>query len=199
MLINEVLTSSRTRSKHTAIHLLTPASTEANRAEIIEAIKAGAIFIYPTDTIYGLGCNALLDKSVEKIRDLKHRPEKAFSIIAPNKKWITENCIVKNMSDLDILPGPVTLILKQRVGGRQKVDGQKTTKAGTLGVRIPRHWFCDFIRQAGVPFITTSVNISGAPHMKSLEDVPKEILDRVDYVIYEGPHDSKPSTKIDLT
>ena len=60
-----------------------------NETEIIDFIRKGKIFIYPTDTIYGLGCDALNEKSVEKIKEIKKRDkDKPLSVIAPSKKWI---------------------------------------------------------------------------------------------------------------
>ena len=84
-----------------------------NKDGYISLIKSGAIFIYPTDTIYGIGCNALLNGKVKKIRDIKLNPSSPFSIIVPSKEWIYENCIVTDESEEYIkqLPGPYTLIL----------------------------------------------------------------------------------------
>ena len=70
---------------------------------------------------------------------------------------------------------------------------------GTLGVRIPKHWFTQVVTDAGMPFITTSVNFSGEPHMEKIEDVKPEVLEAVDYVVYEGEKRGKPSEKIVLT
>ena len=88
------------------------------RNELLEAIRAGKIFIYPTDTIYGLGCNAENSQAVKKIREMKQREEKPFSVIAQGKEWIRKNCLVKNEKDLELLPGPYTIIWQQRKGGR---------------------------------------------------------------------------------
>ncbi|OHA91554.1 MAG: hypothetical protein A2758_00345 [Candidatus Zambryskibacteria bacterium RIFCSPHIGHO2_01_FULL_49_18] len=169
---------------------------EQNKSEIIEAIKAGKIFIYPTDTIYGLGCDATNTKSVQKIREIKKRETKPFSIIVPSKEWIIENCKPARSEDYSggseignlnkYLPGPYTLIVNKKTGG-------------TLGVRIPKHWFTQVVTDAGMPFITTSVNFSGEPHMEKIEDVKPEVLEAVDYVVYEGEKRGKPSEKIVLT
>ena len=83
--------------------------------EILQRIKDGAVFICPTDTIYGLSCNALLEKSVAKIRKLKQRPDSPFSVWIPSLKWIERNCeTTKNKEEqewLKKLPGPYTFIL----------------------------------------------------------------------------------------
>ncbi|MEX2010241.1 MAG: L-threonylcarbamoyladenylate synthase [Parcubacteria group bacterium] len=168
---------------------------ESHKEEIIEAIQKGSIFIYPTDTIYGLGCNALLDDAVMRLRELKHREEKPFSVIAPSKNWIIKNCEVKS-EDLDkYLPGPYTLFVRRDENAVSRFVNQNDD---TLGVRIPTHWFTEIIAEAGVPFVTTSVNLSGEKHMEDMNSASKEILDQVDYVIYEGEKRGEPSKKINL-
>jgi len=165
--------------------------------QIIQAIREGKIFIYPTDTIYGIGVNALISEGVEKIRRLKRRETKPFSVIVPSKEWIMESCFAQQ-SDLDkYLPGPYTLFLKSKEG----VVASEVNPAGggTLGVRIPDHWFADLVREAGVPFVTTSVNFSGEKHMEKLGDVPEEILANTDFIIYEGEKPGRSSEKINLS
>jgi len=166
-----------------------------NSADIVKRIKRGDIFIYPTDTIYGIGCNALLPESVMKIRDIKKRTDKPFSIIAPSKEWIAKNFKVSK-AYLDKLPGPFTYILKPKKKG---LFGKEVSKFDTVGVRIPDHKFSKFVARAKVPFITTSVNLSGEEPAVDLDRIAHSILEQVDFIIDDGVLDNKASTVLDLT
>ena len=165
---------------------------------IIQSIMDGAVFIYPTDTIYGIGCNAQIQGSVKKIRELKLRATNPFSVIAPSIEWINENCIVAKESEewLGKLPGPYTLILKLKSScvAKEVNPGLKT-----LGIRIPKHWISKVASEADVPIVTTSVNRSSEDYMTSLDDIDYTIMGSVDFILYEGRKDGKPSKIIDLT
>ncbi|MDD5331981.1 MAG: L-threonylcarbamoyladenylate synthase [Candidatus Nanoarchaeia archaeon] len=163
---------------------------------IVKDIREGKIFIYPTDTIYGLGCNALDREAVSKIRGIKERENKPFSVIAPSKKWIFDN-FKANKSYIDKLPGPFTFVVKMNKKGI--VAENVNLKSNTLGVRIPNHIFSVLVQEAKVPFITTSVNISGKKPINSVKEIPKKILKNVDIIIDEGTLNNNPSTVIDLT
>lgn len=169
---------------------------EINKSEIVKRISSGEIFIYPTDTVYGLGCNALKQGSVQLINELKKRDNKPLSVIAPNKKWITKNLEISNKNFIKKLPGPYTYIfkIKKRAVARNVNPGLKT-----LGIRIPDHPFTELIKKAKVPFITTSVNFSGQKPARELKQVPKSILRNVDVIIDDGFLPNYPSTIIDLT
>ncbi len=171
---------------------------EQNREAIVEAIKSGQIFIYPTDTIYGIGCNALLGDCVKKIREIKKRGDQTMSLIAPSKEWILGRCMVDRETLDKYLPGPYTFWVDKKLNCEEFKE-VSPTDTNTLWVRIPDHWFTSLVAEAGVPFVTTSVNVSGAPHMEKLEDLPQEISDHVDYVVYEGEKKGKKSEKIVLT
>ncbi len=159
---------------------------------IIKRVKSGEVMVYPTDTIYGLGCNALLEESVKRIRDIK-RTNKPFSIIAPSKQWIYKNLEVKNKNYIRKFPGPFTFVLKtkKRVVAKNVNQGMKT-----LGIRIPDHSFTKFLK---VPFVTTSVNLTGHKPIIDVKKIPRKILKRVDIVIDDGLLGNKASTVIDLT
>lgn len=170
-----------------------------NLSALVEAIQEGKIFIYPTDTIYGIGCDATNAKAVKKIREIKQRDVKPFSVVAPSKSWIKENCVIPEFGKkwLSKLPGPYTLILKLK--NKQAIAEEMNASADTLGVRIPHHEFSDLVTKSKVPFITTSVNLAGQPPAQSIDQIPKEILQAADIIIDEGPKAGHPSTLVDLT
>ncbi len=162
--------------------------------EIIKHIKNGSIFIYPTDTIYGLGCNALNEASVKKIRQIKES-EKPFSIIAHDKAWLYRNFEVKKHY-IQRLPGPFTFILKQK---KRIFPYEVNLGLDTIGIKIPNHPFTRLIQKANVPFITTSVNKTGSKPITDVKKIPKSILKEVDIIIDNGPLTNNPSVIIDLT
>ena len=165
--------------------------------DFILKIKEGAVFVYPTDTIYGIGCDARNEKAVSRIREIKGRERKPFSVLAPDEKWILDNCVVDERMKkwLKKLPGAYTLILKLK---SECVACSVNLGCGTLGVRIPKHWFSDAVSFMEFPIVTTSANKSGCRYMTSLEDADKSILEAVDFVIYEGEKKGKPSEIIGL-
>jgi len=149
-----------------------------------------SIFIYPTDTIYGIGCDAVSEKLVAYVREIKGRETKPFSVIAPNKKWISDNCIVNEEAKewIDKLPGAYTLIFKLK---NRKAIAENVSFGETIGIRIPAHWISEVVKKFGIPIVTTSANLTGKPFMTSLDDLDKSI--------YEGEKKGSPSRVIDLT
>ena len=171
-----------------------------NRKNILKDISK-SVFVYPTDTIYGLGCNALDEASVQKIRKLKNS-DQPFSIIVPNKEWIYENCIVTEEAEEWIrkLPGPYTLLLKlkNKKAVSKNVHNCDTKGDAVIGVRMPNHWFLAISYQLKMPIVTTSANITGQDFMTSLDDLDIRIRNNVDYIFYDGPKHGAPSTIIHL-
>jgi tRNA threonylcarbamoyl adenosine modification protein (Sua5/YciO/YrdC/YwlC family) len=163
------------------------------RREVEVAILEGRIFLYPTDTVYGIGCDASNPVAVKRIRTIK-TSDHPFSVIAPSKAWIRENLIVTRPSYLKKLPGPYTLIFRMK---KQAVC--KEASVGTLGVRIPKHPFTKIIQQAGVPFVTTSANMSGETPVWSTGSVPDGIERHIDIAVHQDILNNPPSRVIDLT
>lgn len=157
-----------------------------------------SIFIYPTDTIYGIGCDARDDTLVEAIRGIKERFSRPFSVIAPSKDWIRDNCVVnKNVEEwLDKLPGPYTLILKLK--DKNMIADSVNMDKDTLGVRIPDNWFTEVVSQLGFPIVTTSANLSGGDFMTSLDNLDRDIERKVDLIVYDGELQGSPSTLVFL-
>jgi L-threonylcarbamoyladenylate synthase len=169
-----------------------------NEECIVEEMKKGKIFIYPTDTVYGIGCIATDSQAISKIYEIKKRDSKPFLIIIPDFSWITTNCDCSS-DQLDFikqhLPGPYSFVLKY-VGN--SISNKLVSQNNTIGVRIPNCSFASLVRE--VPFITTSVNFSGEPPAKLFSEIPLEILNQVDYVISNDNEVSgTPSTIYDLS
>jgi len=181
------------------MEVLTKHELRLRKREIVEKIRKGAIFIHPTDTIYGLGCNALNDKAVQEIRRLKERQNTPFSVWIPSKDWIKENC--ENSLSFEKwskeLPGPYTLITKLK-NKTSIASNIPDIKNNTLGVRMPDHWMQEIVGDLGVPIVTTSANKVGKEFMTSLENLDPEIKKGVDFIIYEGKKKAHPSRLVNL-
>src|SRR3989338_3539181 len=138
------------------MEILTKAEVQKRYDEIVEKIKQGVIFIHPSDTIYGLGGNALEAPAVEKIRKLKQQFHQPLSIWIPSIEWVAQNCVLNRQAEeaLKKLPGPYTLIMKLR--NRKSIANKVTLGQETIGIRLPHHWFGKVVGKAGVPIITTS-------------------------------------------
>ncbi|MBI2143169.1 threonylcarbamoyl-AMP synthase [Candidatus Woesearchaeota archaeon] len=168
------------------------------RRKYLKLIEGGAVFIHPTDTIYGIGCDATNDKAVQRIRSMKHRSSMPFSVIAPSKRWIFDNCEVSLEGEkwIDRLPGPYTFIFGLKSSSAVAAGVNLGSK--TLGVRMPRHWFADVVKELGFPVVSTSANVTGEAYMTSTEDLDDSIRQKVDFVIYEGEKEGRPSTIVKL-
>jgi len=165
---------------------------------ILREIRKGSILIYPTDTIYGMGCDATNEEAVKKVRKIKKRYDKPFSVIAPSKDWIRKNCVVPQCfrSYIKKLPGAFTFILHLR--NKKAVSKAINLNLDTIGVRIPKHKFAKLIRKTKKPFLTTSVNITNKKYSITIDGMPIALKQNC-IVIDAGKLDKKPSLIIDLT
>lgn len=164
------------------------------RADIISKIRNGTVFLYPTDTLYGIGCNATMTEAAVRVRRIKYTGH-PFSVIAPSMEWICENMVVKNPRYLSKLPGPYTLIMKMK--GRPV--SREVSERKTLGIRIPDHPLTEVIQEAGIPFVTTSANMSGETPLWSTFGIPAGVSRHVDIAIHEDILNNPASTIIDIT
>ncbi len=179
------------------MEVLTKEEAELRSKEIVTKIMNGSIFIHPTDTIYGLGCNALDAGAVKKLRMLKERPKEPLSIWVPSLKWVKDNCDTSKAEEwLNKLPGPYTLIL--RLKNKSAIAKNVAPDLDAVGVRYPNHWFKAVVEKAGVPIITTSANKTGQIFMTSLSDLDPEIKVKVEFMINEGEKKARPSKIVDL-
>lgn len=168
------------------------------KEEILEKVLEGIVFIHPTDTIYGLGCDATNKEAVARIRELKKREKDPFSVIAPSKKWIKENCEINEEAEnwLKKLPGPYTFIMKLK--NKDAIASNVNPGIDTVGVRIPNHWVKDVVKTLGIPVVTTSANQTGKEFMTSMDNLDPEIKKGLDFAVYEGEKKGRPSKLVHL-
>ena len=168
--------------------------------EVADIILSGGVVIYPTDTIYGLGCDAFSKDAIQRVAHIKKRDAvKPFSFICQDVAQISEFAFVSNWAYKlmnRLLPGPYTFILEAR---KTNLPKKMIGKRNTVGVRIPDNVICrKLVEMAGRPLVTTSVNIAGDEPVEDLADIPTEQAGLVDAAISVGPLRSGPSTVVDL-
>ena len=169
---------------------------------IIELLKSGGSILYPTDTIWGIGCDASNEEAVAKIYALKQREESKSMICLMNGEKMMYN-VFKDIPEvawqiLDLSEKPTTLILDNPRNVAQNVIAEDKT----LGVRIVKEPFCfKLMERMKKPLVSTSANISGMFTPKSFKEIAPEIIKGVDYVVnlHREKICDKPSTIIKLT
>jgi len=171
---------------------------KADANEIVERIKRGEVFIYPTDTVYGLGCDIMNESAVKRLFKIKGRSmDKALSVAFSDVAQIEQFAEV-SPADVKVLeerlPGPYTFIVSR--------GGMPTWVTGgldTAGVRVPDNTMMSKVIKKSGPVITTSANLSGRPAIKDLNELSKELRGAVDFIIDSGVIGSgMPSTLVDL-
>lgn len=181
------------------MHTLSKDEFKVEKGIFFTKIRQGSLFIHPTDTIYGIGCDATNNQAVYNVREAKERYKSPFSVIAPSKGWIRQNCQISKQAEkwLSKLPGPYTLILKLK--NKQAIAPNVNMGLDTLGVRIPDHWFTEIIAELKMPIVTTSANVSKENFMTSEENLDRRIASKMEFMVYEGEKHGRPSKIVDLT
>lgn len=174
--------------------------TEIHNA--FEVIKNGGIILYPTDTVWGLGCDATNEEAVKKIYALKQREEsKSMLVLVNGERMLYQvfNEVPQAAWEIwDNTQKPTTLILDKP----RNVAKNIIAEDNTLGVRMVNEPFCfKLMERMKKPLVSTSANISGEPTPKSFQEISPEIIKGVDYVVnlYRDKICDKPSTIIKLT
>ncbi|PXY40733.1 threonylcarbamoyl-AMP synthase [Flavobacterium cheongpyeongense] len=167
-----------------------------------EIIKEGGIILYPTDTVWGIGCDATNPEAIAKIYKLKQRAETQSMIVLMNGEKMMYN-VFKNIPEvawqiLDLSEKPTTLILDEP----RNVAPNIIAADNSLAVRLVKEPFCfKLLERMKKPLVSTSANISGQPTPIAFKDINPEIIKGVDYVVnlYRNKVAGKPSTIIKLT
>ena len=168
--------------------------------QCLKVLKAGGIILYPTDTIWGIGCDATNAAAIDRIINLKKRsPEKSMVILLDSSKNLTKYVAEipqKALAFIADTKRPTTVVYSS---GRN-LASNVYSKDGSVAIRIVKHSFCEsLIRHFGKPIVSTSANISNEPAPAYFSQINQTVLDGVDYVV-NLQHDSKapavPSTII---
>lgn len=162
------------------------------------------IFIFPTNIMYSLSCDARNKELVGKIRELKKSSVQPFSIIAPSKNWVQNNCVVtksqepylKHLDDANpsFKGKSVTLLLDLKKDCELAHNVTQGTK--NVSIKIFDHWFMQEAKKLGIPLIYTSANSAGGDLMTDLENLNKKIKNQVGLIIYEGEKTGSPSVVV---
>jgi L-threonylcarbamoyladenylate synthase len=170
--------------------------------EAAHIIKRGGIIIYPTDTIYGIGCDAFNKKAVGKIFRLKQRSEHNPMLILVNNIEVLMD-LVDEMTPLALTlskifwPGPLTMIFK----AKNNIHRLLRSEEGKIGIRIPDNRFClKLIEECNTSIVSTSANISGQNTLNESDTLIDIFGDKVDLFINAGKlPSSPPSTVVDVS
>lgn len=168
-------------------------------ATAVESLKKGGIIAYPTDTFYGIGCDIMNKKAIEKIYRLKQRDNtKPFSFICPDLKDISQYAKVSNIAYRHmkrLLPGPYTFILP----GSKMVPKIMLTKRKTAGIRVPANQIAISLALAlGNPIISTSATDPNGDVFEDASLLHDYFDTRLDMVLDGGPVPNTPSSVISL-
>ena len=150
--------------------------------EIIQSLKilqSGGVILYPTDTIWGLGCDATNPDAIQKIYNIKQRKEsKSLITLVSDKKMLKK--LTDSVPDTDITSAPTTVIYQNIVG----LSNNLLAEDGTAAIRIVQDDFCkQLIEGFGKAIVSTSANISGTESPKQFSDITADIIDNADYIV----------------
>ena len=174
-----------------------PQPRQINR--IVDLLRQGGIIVYPTDTIYGLGCDIFNSKGIKRIFQVKQRDQrKPFSFICSDISDVANYCQVSNFAYKILkrhLPGPFTFVLD----ATRQVPDLLMTKQKTVGIRIPDNPIAlAIVRELGHPLVTTSANTSGDDPVNDPVEIESRFGKSIDMVVDGGVLMGDSSTVISL-
>jgi L-threonylcarbamoyladenylate synthase len=161
----------------------------------LDTLRSGGTILYPTDTVWGLGCDATNPEAVARIFEIKRRSDsKSLVLLASDLDMVAK--YVKEVPSIavdlvEVNDAPMTIIYPQAKAGEAGKPGDRWHLAhntvaadGSVGIRIPlMEWCRQLVFKLGRPIVSTSANISGEPTPQRFSDIPQEIKDAVDFVV----------------
>lgn len=150
----------------------------------IDVLKSGGLILYPTDTVWGLGCDATNESAVAKIFKLKQRSDsKSLIILIDNENRLLS--YVQQVPEqayqlIEFTEKPLTIVYE----GAKNLAGNVINSDGTIGIRVTKDLFCkNLLERFRKPIVSTSANISGQPNPSCFSDINSSIIAGVDYVV----------------
>lgn len=150
----------------------------------IQILQQGGSILYPTETVWGLGCDALNEKAIEQIFDLKNRPaNKSLIVLLAEAKDIIKYVATPHPDIIDIIENfkkPTTVIYEHALGFPENAIHEN----GSIAIRVTTDPFCKaLVKRFRKPIISTSANVSGQPTAANFSQIDQQIKDGVDYVV----------------
>jgi L-threonylcarbamoyladenylate synthase len=157
---------------------------EKDIEQCLQVLKSGGLILYPTDTIWGIGCDATNAEAVEKVYKLKKRSdEKAMIVLVASEKDVLNHVAAPDLRVFDHLEKtikPTTVIYDGAIGLAENLIG----KDGSIAIRICSEIFCKhLIKRFRKPIVSTSANISGQPVAKNFSEIAGDIKKGIDYIV----------------
>ena len=175
----------------------------SNIQEVITILKSGGIGIFPTDTVYGIGCRLDNEKALKKLFAIRNRPEEKAVLAIVDSIEMAQQYLLPIPQDIKsqlidrYWPGGLTIILPCKT---EKVPAIARGGGVTLGVRQTNHpVLLEILKALQVPLVAPSANFAGKPTPKTFEEVDKTLLSMVDCAIAAQSGGDKPSTIIDCS
>jgi len=159
----------------------------------LRVLESGGLILYPTDTIWGIGCDATNEEAVGKIFALKKRIEtKALIVLIADERSLLQYVASPHIEVFDYIQGvskPTTIIYENAIG----LAGNLLAEDGSVGIRICADEFCKhLIKRFRKPIVSTSANVSGFPSPKVFSDIDIAVKQGVDYVVHYRQDDTIP-------
>jgi len=180
------------------LHPKNPQLRYINKA--VDTLKKGGIIIYPTDTVYGIGCDIFNKPALDRVRTIKNDPDiKLLSFICQSFRNISSYAKVSDYAYRTmkyLLPGPYTFILP----AAKQVPKKLWTKRNTVGIRIPDHNVTlKIVEELGNPIVSTSVTDRNGNVLTDPNEIKTIFNNQVDLMLASGNLSGKPSSVIDLS
>ncbi len=183
------------------IHPLNPEPRHIRR--VVETLRSGGVIVYPTDTVYGIGCSIEDKEAIERVYQIKRaRKDKPFSFVCSDLKHISEYAHVSNRAFRTmkhLVPGPYTFILP--AARMKQLPKILVSKRRTVGIRVPDHRITQaIVKELGHPILSTSVTeMESGEVLNDPAVIQERIGNQVELIIDGGVLVSEPSTVLDLT